>query len=64
MEEYLREAIGLSSSQITPEPLPKPEVEPQPQVTIYDFADLLLKNEPPKIERHQTNNILIKIQLL
>jgi len=64
MEEYLREAIGLGNSQITPEPLPKPEVEAQPKVTIYDFADLLLKNEPPKIEHHQTSNIVIKIQLL
>ncbi|BAY14621.1 hypothetical protein NIES21_03780 [Anabaenopsis circularis NIES-21] len=64
MEAYLREAIGLGSTQITPEPLAKPEVKLEPQVTIYDFADLLSKNEPPTIEHHQTNNIMIKIQLL
>lgn len=64
MEEYLKEAIGLSRPQIILEPLPKIEVEPQPQVSIYDFADLLLKNEPPKIEQHRTNTVLVKIQLL
>ncbi|MBU7585745.1 MAG: hypothetical protein KAF91_23170 [Nostoc sp. TH1S01] len=64
MEQYLREAIGLGSPQIVPEPLPKPEVEPQPQVTIYDLADLLVKNEPSKIEHYPTSNILITIRLL
>ncbi|WP_191761262.1 hypothetical protein [Komarekiella delphini-convector] len=46
MEQEITEAIGLGSSQLQPEPKPIPE--PEPQVTIYDFADLLTKNEPPK----------------
>ncbi|MBD6618757.1 hypothetical protein FNW02_23745 [Komarekiella sp. 'clone 1'] len=29
----------------------KPRSVPQPTVTIYDFADLLAKNEPPKKRR-------------
>lgn len=64
MERYLIEAIGLDSPQITPEPVSKPEIEPQPQVTIYDFADLLSKNEPPKTEQPTTSTISIKIKLL
>ncbi|WP_067770515.1 hypothetical protein [Nostoc sp. NIES-3756] len=64
MEQYLKDAIGLYSPQVTPEPLPILEVEPQPQVTIYDFADLLSKNEPPKFKGYHTETLIIKIQLL
>jgi hypothetical protein len=44
MEQEIKEAIGLSDPQLAPEPEP----EPTPEVTIYDFADLLSKNEPQK----------------
>jgi hypothetical protein len=44
MEQEIKEAIGLGSPQLKPEPRP----EPTPQVTIYDFAKVLAENEPPK----------------
>jgi hypothetical protein len=46
VEREIKEAIGLGNPQLQPEPKPAPT--PAPQVTIYDFADLLGKNEPPK----------------
>ncbi|MDZ8189328.1 MAG: hypothetical protein RMX96_31385 [Nostoc sp. ChiSLP02] len=64
MEQFLRDAIGLYEPQIIPEPAPRVEVEPQPKVTIYDFADLLLKHEPPKVQRDRDDTLRIKIQLL
>ncbi|MBD2438922.1 hypothetical protein [Nostoc sp. FACHB-110] len=64
MERYLIEAMGLDSPQITPEPVLQSEVEPQPQVTIYDFGDLLSQNEPPKPENPPTSTLSIKIKLL
>ncbi|WP_224087834.1 hypothetical protein [Nostoc sp. MS1] len=64
MEQYLKDAIGLHDPQVTPEPLQKLDVEPQPQVTIYDFAELLSKNEPPKFKGYHTETLIIKIQLL
>ncbi|YAF99452.1 MAG: hypothetical protein AB3A66_30355 (plasmid) [Nodularia sp. CChRGM 3473] len=42
MEQQIKEAIGLGSPQLQPEP------KPEPQVTIYDFAKVLAQNEPPK----------------
>jgi hypothetical protein len=44
MEQEIKEAIGLGDPQLVVEPKP----EPTPEVTIYDFADLLANNEPPK----------------
>ncbi|MBW4565416.1 MAG: hypothetical protein KME32_30895 [Mojavia pulchra JT2-VF2] len=46
MEQEIKQAIDLANPQIVPEPEPKPE--PPPKITIYDLADLLAKNEPPK----------------
>jgi hypothetical protein len=64
VEQYLKNAIGLDSPQITPEPKPRVEVEAQPKVTIYDFANLLLKNEPPKVRHCQIQVLRINTQLL
>jgi hypothetical protein len=64
MEQYLKDAMGLYRPQVTPEPLPRLEEEPQEQVTIYDFAELLSKNEPPKFKGYHTETLIIKIQLL
>ncbi|WP_341529461.1 hypothetical protein WKK05_09225 [Nostoc sp. UHCC 0302] len=51
MEQEIRNALGLGWTEVVPEPLPKIEPDPQLKVTIYDFADLLAKNEPPKKQR-------------
>jgi hypothetical protein len=55
MELELRNALGLGWAEILPEPIPRIEPEPQPTVTIYDLADLLVKNEPPKKRRELTS---------
>lgn len=51
MEQEIKNAIGLGNSELVIESKPKPEPEPKPTVTIYDFADLLAKNEPTKKQR-------------
>jgi hypothetical protein len=44
MEQEIKNAVGLGS----PELVIEPKSEPKPTVTIYDFAALLSKHEPPK----------------
>ncbi|MEA5603213.1 hypothetical protein [Nostoc sp. UHCC 0252] len=46
MEQEIKQAIGLGSPELQAEPVSKPE--PEPQVTIYDFAQVLAENEPPR----------------
>ncbi|MDM9580232.1 MULTISPECIES: hypothetical protein [unclassified Nostoc] len=46
MEQEIKNAVGLGSPELVIES--KSEPEPKPTVTIYDFAALLSKHEPPK----------------
>jgi hypothetical protein len=46
VEQEIKNAIGLDSPQLQPEPEVQPEA--QPTVTIYDFGRLLSENEPDK----------------
>ncbi|MDZ7950561.1 hypothetical protein [Nostoc sp. DedQUE09] len=50
MEQEIKNAVGLRSPELVIESKsePEPEPEPKPTVTIYDFAALLSKHEPPK----------------
>lgn len=48
MEQEIKNAVGLGSRELVIESKSEPEPEPKPTVTIYDFAALLSKHEPPK----------------
>ncbi|WP_256874791.1 hypothetical protein [Nostoc sp. C057] len=48
MEQEIKNALGLDIPELAIESKPKPEIEPKPTVTIYDFSALLSKHEPPK----------------
>jgi hypothetical protein len=49
--QEIKNAVGLGSPELVIESKPKPESEPKPTVTIYDFGALLSKYEPPKKQR-------------
>ncbi|WP_341528513.1 hypothetical protein WKK05_04025 [Nostoc sp. UHCC 0302] len=59
VEQEIKDALGLSHPEIVLELLPKIEPEPQPTVTIYDFANLLTKYELPKKRREITSGDLL-----